>query len=217
MSRTLKTDIPGMDWRVGLDEVARRGPSALFDVAPPPRLVLDVGFGRGEFLHALAEKDAGVGFLGLEYSRKRVLKMARRLALTELRNVRLVHAPAQLVFERAIPTASVHRCWINFPDPWPKKRHASRRLVQPAFIRDVARALETDGLLEVATDHLEYALWIDEVLAGEPMLENRHGTGWAREAEGRPCTAYEAEWRAENRPLHFFTYVRRAGVGPAGS
>ena len=148
MSRTLKTDIPGTDWRVDFDELVRRGPCALFGAGPPPKLVLDVGFGRGEFLHALAEKDAGVGFLGIEYSRKRVLKMARRLARTELGNVRLVHAPAQAVFERAIPAASVHRCWINFPDPWPKKRHASRRLVQPAFIREVARALETEGLLD---------------------------------------------------------------------
>jgi len=212
MSRALKTDIPGTDWRASLDELERRGPSGLFGIEASPRLVLDVGFGRGEFLEALAEKDAGVVFLGLEYSRKRVLKMARRLARSELRNVRLVEAPAQPVFERAIPAASVHRCWINFPDPWPKKRHRRRRLLQPVFVRDVARSLEPEGLLEVATDHPEYAAWIDEVLSAEPALENCREVGWSSEVEGRPRTAYEAEWRAERRPLHFFTYARRPGV-----
>ena len=128
MSRTLKTDIPDPDWRVSFDELERCGPSDLFGVETRLRLVLDVGFGRGEFLTALAEKDAGVAFLGIEYSRKRGLKMARRLALTEVRNVRLVEAPAEAVLDRAIAAASVHRCWINFPDPWPKKRHHRRRL-----------------------------------------------------------------------------------------
>ncbi len=212
MSRTLKTDIPGPDWRVSFDELERCGPSDLFGVETRPRLVLDVGFGRGEFLTALAEKGAGVAFLGIEYSRKRVLKMARRLALTELRNVRLVEAPAEAVLDRAIAAASVHRCWINFPDPWPKKRHHRRRLVRPAFVRDVARALEPEGILEVATDHPEYAEWIDEILAAEPALENRRGAGWSSEVEDRPCTAYEAEWRAERRALHFFTYSRRPDV-----
>jgi tRNA (guanine-N7-)-methyltransferase len=212
VSRTLKTDIPGTDWRASLGDLESHGPRELFGAETPPRLVLDVGFGRGEFLTALAEKDPGFAFLGIEYSRKRVLKMARRLARTQLCNVRLVEAPAERVFERAIPAASVHRCWINFPDPWPKKRHHRRRLVQPAFVRDLARALEPEGLVEVATDHPEYAAWIDEIFSDEPALENCRGAGWSSDVEDRPCTAYEAEWRAERRTLHFFSFARRPDV-----
>ena len=70
-------------------------------------------------------------------------------------------------------------------------------------------SLSTRELLGLAP---EYAEWIDEILAAEPALENRRGAGWSSEVEDRPCTAYEAEWRAERRALHFFTYSRRPDV-----
>ncbi len=159
---------------------------------------------------ALAEKAEGVDFLGVEISHKRVLKMARRLARTELQNVRLCEARAQDVVMRALSEASVQCFWVNFPDPWPKKRHHPRRLLQPAFVRRLAEVLEPDGTLQVATDHVEYAEWIDQVLAAEPGLDNARSTAWSSDVEGRPRTGYELEWRAEGRSLHFFTYTRGA-------
>ena len=96
MGRRLKHDIPGPDRRVTPEEAAEKGWPAIFDVAPDAlRLVVDIGFGRGEFLMDLAENDPDGSFLGIEYSFKRVLKMARRLARTDLRNVRLVEAPGR--------------------------------------------------------------------------------------------------------------------------
>jgi tRNA G46 methylase TrmB len=79
-------------------------------------------------------------------------------------------------------------------------------------VRDLARALEPEGLVEVATDHPEYAAWIDEIFSDEPALENCRGAGWSSDVEDRPCTAYEAEWRAERRTLHFFSFARRPDV-----
>lgn len=211
MSRTLKQDIPGPDWRVALETLEARGPGWLWGEGRGLPLVVDLGFGRGEFLMTLAEKQVGVAFLGVEVSHKRVVKLARRLARSGIQSVRLIEGRAQQVVA-LLPDACVQTFWVNFPDPWPKKRHRRRRLIQPAFVLDLARALEPGGKLQVATDDPDYAEWIDEVLAAAaPSLENRYGAEpWRRDVEDRPRTAYELEWRAEGRALHFFSYGRPA-------
>ena len=212
MARGLKYDVPGTDWRVDLDEARERGFAALFapDVEKPLPLVVELGFGRGEFLMDLAERHPEQAFVAVEVSFKRTLKMARRLARTELRNVRLVEAPAEAVVRDALQDASVSRFWINFPDPWPKKRHFKRRLIQPPFVALLTRRLVPGGELYVATDHPDYAAWIDEVLSKSPGLENLDAPRpFLRAApdERRP-TAYELEWRALGRSLYFFRYRR---------
>jgi tRNA (guanine-N7-)-methyltransferase len=211
MSRALKHDIPGIDFRVGLAEVAERGFPEIFgaDVAKPLPLVLEIGFGRGEFLLHLAAEQPETAFVGIEYSSKRVLKLARRLARSTLRNVRLVEARAEELVAEGLPDASVSCCWVNFPDPWPKKRHFKRRLIQPEMVAALRARLEPGGLLRLATDHSGYAEWIDEVLRAAPGLENRYAPDPFRpEAPGRMPTAYELEWRALGRSLHFFEYAR---------
>ena len=214
MSRSLKYDIPGPDWRITGSDVRAQGIEGLFaaDVARPLPLVLEIGFGRGEFLFELARASPDRAFLGVEYSSKRVLKTARRLARTDARNVRLLLASAEEAVAELLPPCSIDAVWINFPDPWPKKRHHRRRLLQPAFVQQLLRRLVSGAALHVATDHAGYAEFIDEVLSAERLLENLAAPArWLPEVNGRPATAYELEWRAEGRPLHFFEYRRRGG------
>ncbi len=217
MSRALKYDIPGPDWRVGFEEVREKGWPAIFErEARDFALVIEIGFGRGEFLCQLAERSPETCFLGIEYSFKRVLKMARRVARTPLLNVRLIQAPAERVVAELVPRDLVAAFWINFPDPWPKKRHHRRRLVTPASAHELATRLVPGGELQLATDHVEYAAEIDACLAGEPLLENRFAPDrFRREVPGRLPTAYELEWRAEGRPCHFFAYARRGAPAPS--
>ncbi len=212
MGRRLKFDIPGPDWRVSLAEARERGWQALFapDLDPPLDLVVEVGFGRGEFLLELARKRPEVAHVGIELSRKRVLKMARRLARTPLRNVRLVAAPAEQVLAETLAADAVETFWINFPDPWPKKRHHRRRLLTPEVVAVLARALRPGGELHVATDHVGYAEVIDAALSGESRLVNAFAPArYLPDVPGRTPTAYELEWRSEERPLHFWTYRRK--------
>jgi tRNA (guanine-N7-)-methyltransferase len=206
--------MPGPDRRVGLDDVCAKGWAALFapDVAEPLRLVVELGFGRGEFLRALAAAAPGVAHVGVDLSHRRVLKMARRLAKTEERNIRLIEARAEDVVRDALAEGSVETFWINFPDPWPKKRHHRRRLLQPALVGALARRLVSGGGLHAATDHVGYAEQIDGVLAAEPLLENALPAAFVSEVPGRLRTAYEEMWRAEGRALHFFHYRRRNGA-----
>jgi tRNA (guanine-N7-)-methyltransferase len=213
MSRALKRDIPGDDWRVTPEDVLAKGWPALFggDVDPGELLVVEIGFGRGEFLLDLALGARRTPHVGIEYSTKRVLKMARRVARLELRNVRLLDCMGEVAVRQLLGTATVRDFWINFPDPWPKKRHHRRRLLQPAFVRELADRLAPGGRLHVATDHEGYAEDIDAALSGEEGLSNAYAPApFLRDVPGRRVTAYELEWRAEGRSLHFWEYVRKA-------
>jgi tRNA (guanine-N7-)-methyltransferase len=219
LPRRLRTDLPGPDWRVPPGALRDPGPDGIFParLSRPLALVVDVGFGRGELLQELARADPESALLGIEVSSKRVLKMARRLAKTQLDNVRLVQATAESAVAELAPS-SVQGFWVNFPDPWPKKRHHRRRLLQPDFVRALGERLLPGGFLEVATDHVEYAEWIDAVLSAEPRLDNRAAPlAFRREPPARAPTAYELEWRAQGRPAHYFSYRRRPAATPPES
>ena len=165
MARKLKYDMPGPDWRRSIDEVRERGWEGVFapELAPPLRLVVEIGFGRGEFLVAQAAARPDVAFVGVELSFKRVLKLARRMARGELRNARLVLGRGETVVDELLAPASVDEFWINFPDPWPKKRHAKNRLVQPPLVHALATRLVPGGVLHAATDDTAYAEHFSEV------------------------------------------------------
>jgi len=211
LSRSLKYDFAGPDFRVASEDLVGPGIAKAFEpfLSPPLRLTVDLGFGRGELLLDLAAADPQAAFLGVEYSYKRVLKLARRLARTPLRNLRLVCETAETIVGDRLPDGFVHAFWINFPDPWPKKRHHRRRLIQPPFMRQLARRLEPGGRLHVATDHEGYAEAIAEVLAAEPLLENLYApAAWRAEPPARCATAYELEWRAQGRDCRYFCHRR---------
>jgi tRNA (guanine-N7-)-methyltransferase len=216
VTRRLKLDIPGPDLRVSFDDVRAKGWPALFDgdVATPPgaplRLVLEIGFGRGEFGIELARAAPEVAHVGVELSYRRVHKQARRLAKDGPRNLRLVHGRGEQALAELFEPGSLEAVWINFPDPWPKKRHHRRRLVQAPLVAAIAERLAPGGVLHVATDDAPYAEHIDAVLAAEPRLENAYAPArWLPEVPGRMQTAYEREWRALGRGLHFWAYRRR--------
>lgn len=222
MSRRLKTNIPGTDWRVSIETFAADVEASLDGVDDPARpavdpglpWVLELGFGRGEFLSDLATQDPSRMHLGVEISAKRVLKMARRLALLPISNIRLLHASAEQVFREALGARPLQSVWINFSDPWPKTRHHRRRLVQRDLVAQIASHLVPGGELQIATDDLEYARHIDTILQGAATLENRFAPDpWRAEIPGRLHTAYERLWRAEGRPLHFWCYAKAGNPG----
>ena len=217
MSRSLKYDIPGPDWRLTpefvREAVSVGGWERIFepDLKEPERLILDLGFGRGEFLIDLANARPRSAFLGVEVSFKRALKMTRRLARSELRNVRLLQSTAEVAVGDLLPERCADEVWINFPDPWPKKRHHRRRLLQPGFVADAHARLREGGVLHVATEHADYAASVDEVLGSAHGLENVYAPApYLGEVGDRTPTAYERVWRSEGRALFFFAYRRVA-------
>lgn len=214
MSRTPKADMPGPDRRIVFEQAKETGIEACFtpDLVPPFPLVVEIGFGRGEFLIDLANESPEVAHLGVELAQRRVWKMARRIAKLPLSNLRIIEGRGEDVVAELLRPGSVARFWINFSDPWPKLRHHRRRLVQPPLVRVLAERLSPAGELHIATDHPPYAEWIDACLSSESSLSNVLAPEpFAAEIPGRRVTAYEDEWRREGRPLHFFVYRRHAG------
>jgi len=189
------------------EDLRERGLDAVLGAS---HVVLEIGFGRGELLMDLAEQSPKRTYLGVEISRKRVEKVARRAEKRGLTNLFLLHAPAEFALTRVLPPSCVEECWINCPDPWPKKRHWRRRLVQAPLFEWLAAALTPGALLHVSTDDPGYRDWMAEAFAAQTRFENLHApAAWSESPPERRETAYEAEWRAAGRTIAYFDYRRR--------
>ncbi|HEX8782139.1 MAG TPA: tRNA (guanosine(46)-N7)-methyltransferase TrmB [Steroidobacteraceae bacterium] len=149
---------------------------------------MEIGFGNGENLAALAQAHPERDFLGIEVHRPGVGRLLRALESQQLTNVRLICHDAVEVLERQIASQWLQEILIFFPDPWPKKRHHKRRLLQPAFAQQLAERLVPDGVLRIATDWQPYALEMLTTLGAVARFENLAGGGTfvARPAERQP-------------------------------
>jgi tRNA (guanine-N7-)-methyltransferase len=136
------------------------------------RRVAEIGFGNGEHLLALAASRPTDEFLGIEVHRPGVGRLLLQLEERGLDNVRVICRDAVEVLERYLEGACLDEILILFPDPWPKKRHHKRRLIQGPFVRLLAERLRRDGALRLATDWEPYAAEMLAVLATEPRLRN---------------------------------------------
>ncbi|HEU4855760.1 MAG TPA: tRNA (guanosine(46)-N7)-methyltransferase TrmB [Rhodanobacteraceae bacterium] len=181
--------------RFGIDYTGtRRDFDALFGRAAPR--VLEIGFGNGEALAWAGEHDPVRDYLGIEVHRPGVGRVMNALAARAVPNVRIWNHDAVEVLRDEIPPVALDEVRIWFPDPWPKKRHHKRRLIQPAFVELLATRVRPGGLLHLATDWAEYASHMREVLAAQPPWRLREGaSGEAR----RP--AWRIETRFERRGL----------------
>jgi tRNA (guanine-N7-)-methyltransferase len=180
---------------------------ALFGNASP--VVLEIGFGMGETTAAIAAMQPNVNFLGVEMHQPGVGALLRRIEGQQLTNVRVLRHDAVDVVERMIPAASLRAIHVYFPDPWPKKRHHKRRLLQPAFVHALAVTLASGGYLHVATDWAPYADEILATLAAEPLLANT-ADGFAPQPAWRPLTKFEQRGLARGHPVFDLLFTRAA-------
>jgi tRNA (guanine-N(7)-)-methyltransferase len=156
-----------------------------------PRL-LEIGFGRGDALLATAVAHPDYDLLGVEVYRPGVGNLLLRLEAQELANVRVICNDAVEVFKRQIPDASLDAVHLFFPDPWPKKRHRKRRIVQAPFVTLVGRCLKVGGRLHMATDWEDYADQMMEVATQAPAFANVYGNNtFAQRPASRPLTKFE--------------------------
>ncbi len=154
--------------------------------------VLEVGFGNGEALRFAAGQDPDRDLVGIEVHAPGVGRLLNALAADEASNVRVYHHDAVEVLQHEIADASVDEVRIYFPDPWHKKRHNKRRLVQPGLAALLVRKLATGGRLHLATDWHDYAEQMGDVLDATPGLCNRAGPrGHVPRPPWRPQTHFE--------------------------
>lgn len=172
--------------------------------------MLEIGFGAGEALQAFAQSHPEMNCLGLEVHPPGVGHLLLGIEAASLTNVRIIMHDAVEVLERQIQPASISLIHIFFPDPWPKKRHHKRRLIQPAFAELLARALIPGGLLRLATDWEHYALHMREVLDASSHFENRAGdAGFVERPSERPLTRFERRGQRLGHEVWDLEYCKR--------
>jgi tRNA (guanine-N7-)-methyltransferase len=153
---------------------------------------LEIGFGNGESLVALAASHPERDFLGIEVHRPGVGHLMLRAHELGLGNLRVICRDAVEVLRDCIAEASLDEVLLYFPDPWPKKRHHKRRIVQPAFMSLVASRLRVGGVLRMATDWEHYAAQMLEVATACPLLENESASrDFVSRPDSRPVTRFE--------------------------
>ena len=155
-----------------------------------PRVV-EIGFGMGEVTAQIAAAHPEIDYLGVEVHSPGVGSLLDKVGRLGLTNVRVVQHDAVDVMRGMVEPASLAGVHVFFPDPWHKKRHHKRRLLQPGFVALLASRIAPGGYLHVATDWEDYAREILDVLGAEPRLVNAAGSGYSPRPEHRPLSRFE--------------------------
>jgi len=174
---------------------------------------IEVGTGKGRFLLDRAAKNPDRCFVGLEYARAYLNTLALRAVKRGLKNIRVTRCEAGLFFGELVPDCSVSAFHLLYPDPWPKKRHHKRRLIQRAFLADLRRVLVPGAILNIATDHPDYFEWMLDHFRewkGTFVIETKILSTPTERKRFAGRTNYEIKYLAEGRTLHLL-YGRRTG------
>jgi tRNA (guanine-N7-)-methyltransferase len=168
-------------------------------------LALDLGCGDGSFLVAMAQLHPDRNYLGTERLIGRVRNTCRKAMRAALTNIRLIRVESAYLIEHLLPPKSVSRIYIMFPDPWPKRRHWPRRLVQPEFLLAASRVLAPGGELCIKTDDADYFQWVMKMAAGIDLFTP---ADWK---DAVPMTDFERHYTAEGRTFHAVRLIASAG------
>jgi tRNA (guanine-N7-)-methyltransferase len=166
-------------------------------------VVLEIGSGMGETTAEIARQNPSIDFIAIEVHGPGIGSLLKKIEALELKNLRLIRHDAVAVLENMFADGALAGIHLFFPDPWPKKRHHKRRLVQPSFAALAARKLAPGGYFHAATDWPEYAEQMDAVLSGEPRLEK------ADQVKKRPITKFERRGIGLGHPVRDLLFLRR--------
>jgi len=194
--------------KYGLSSEVLLEPEKVFGREAP--LVLEIGFGMGQSLAAMAQADSSKNYIGIEVHRPGVGSLLNALEEKALSHVKVYCADAVMILKECIPPESLSEILIYFPDPWPKKRHHKRRLIQPDFIKIILSCLKPGGILHCATDWKDYAEQMMAVLSGFPDLVNTSGEGvYADRPAWRPETKFEKRGQRLGHGIWDLVFQRR--------
>lgn len=188
-----------------------KGPIDLKALFPgAARVELEIGFGGGEHLAFQAARAPETGFIGAEPFLNGVAQLLQKIDVEGLSNIRIRHGDARPLIEAA-PDASLARIYVLHPDPWPKRRHAKRRMISPWFFAEAARAVKPGGEVRVASDIPDYVRWTLMHAQSAEAFEwtAERADDWRTRPDDWPQTRYEAKARREGRPPAYLTFRRR--------
>jgi tRNA (guanine-N7-)-methyltransferase len=171
--------------------------------------VFEIGFGMGETTAQIAQANPDWHILGSEVYKPGVGALLGRIEREQLSNIRIIEYDAVEVLSHMIPDSSLDAVHIYFPDPWPKKRHHKRRLIQPWFITLLCKKIKAGGILHMATDWPDYAAQMLDVCTASADLINTAGDGYAERPQWRPLTKFEARGLRLGNPVADLVFQKR--------
>ncbi|CAB4591838.1 MAG: tRNA (guanosine(46)-N7)-methyltransferase TrmB [Actinobacteria bacterium] len=167
-------------------------------------IIMEIGYGMGEATWQIAKANPSTNYLGVEVHMPGVGKLMARLDEYELTNVRLIERDVFEVFYYMITDSSLDGVHLFFPDPWPKKRHFKRRIVNERFLSDVASKLKPGGYLHIATDWVPYAEWITQVFSQTKLFTG----GLVERPDWRPLTRFEGQGISKDHAVNDFRFLK---------
>ena len=174
---------------------------------------LEIGFGMGNFLIEMAAKEPASNFIGIDFYHKGIRKLMARIKKLQLENIRVVYGDIRSKISILFKDKELNTIYINFPDPWPKKRHIKRRLIKPEFIKQLAQKLNFEGITYLATDSENYAHEILEYFNAETLFQNIDSQkGFLKERIDLPKTKYEKNFINAGEKIFYLEYVRLEAV-----
>lgn len=171
---------------------------------PCQTVIVEIGTGMGEATAEMAAVNPGVGILAIEVHGPGIGALLAKIAERKLENLRVINGDAVAVFENYLAPDSLHGIRLYFPDPWPKKRHHKRRIVQPEWLDLAISRLRIGGTLHIATDWEPYATWIRERCEGNSKISG----GLISRPDWRPLTRFENQGLAKGHPVFDLLYTK---------
>ncbi len=172
-------------------------------------LKLEIGFGNGAFLIDMSVREPQSNFIGMDFYHKGIRKVITRMDRLHLKNIRVAYGSASEKIPILFEDGELSEVFINFPDPWPKKRHHKRRLIKPQFVETLAGKLAPGGKVRIATDFEAYALEILEVMKADIRFTNPHeDQGFLHERNDVPKTKYEKSFLNAGKKIFYFDFSR---------
>jgi tRNA (guanine-N7-)-methyltransferase len=175
-------------------------------------LALEIGCGIGDFIVQLARQQPETNFLAIDIYNKGCHKTCKKIDAAGLENVRVLRLEARYLLTRYLPRQSLSAIYINCPDPWPKKRHRDRRLVDKEFLHLAFHYLRPGGELYFSTDFGDYAEQVAQLLLAVDGYRNCLASPYALELPGYPVSKYMRRFLEQGQPIHFIHYRREDGA-----
>jgi tRNA (guanine-N7-)-methyltransferase len=168
------------------------------------KVVMEIGFGMGEATALIARDFPDTGFFAVDVHRPGVGKLFSLIQEHQLKNLRVIQGDAHLVMHDMFADSSLDGVHLFFPDPWPKKRHNKRRIVNENFLQQVASKVKQGGFIHIATDWVPYAEWIDEVFAASKLFTG----GKVARPDWRPLTRFEGQGITKDHQVNDFRFIK---------
>ena len=178
-------------------------------------LKLEIGFGMGSFLIEMAAQEPKTNFIGMDFYHKGIRKLMTRVKKLQLENIRMAYGDVRFKVPLLFKDGELKTIFINFPDPWPKKRHIKRRLIKPEFVKLIGKKLVPEGQIHLATDSESYATEMLEYFNAEPMLQSLDPrSGFLESRVDLPKTKYEKYFINAGHKIYYLEYNRLGITSP---